>query len=66
MRRISLALVFFVALASLPLTAEPLRHDRDERGPRARIVRVIKSILGVVKTNGDGLIPPWPATSPRP
>jgi hypothetical protein len=63
MRRISLAVVFFVALAAVPVTAHPARRDREERGPLARVVRVVKSILGV-QANGDGLTPPLPA--PRP
>lgn len=65
MRSISLVLVCFVALATLPLTAEPLRNDREERGPRVRIVRVIKAIFGV-RTNSDGLTPPLPVAPPRP
>jgi hypothetical protein len=63
MRRLSLALVFFVALAAVPVTAHPARKDREERGPLARLVRVVKAILGV-QTNSDGLTPPLPA--PRP
>ena len=65
MRRISLALVFLVALASLPLTAEPLRRERDERRFTARVVRIVKAILRV-GTNGDGLTPPEPVAPPRP
>jgi hypothetical protein len=65
MRRISLALVFVVALVSLPLTAEPLRTGRDERGFRTRIVRIVKAIFKV-STNGDGLTPPLPTAPPRP
>jgi hypothetical protein len=65
MRRISLALVFLVALASLPLTAEPLRRERDERRFVARVVRVVKAIFRI-GTHGDGLIPPDPVVPPRP
>jgi len=65
MRRISLVLVFFVALASLPLTAEPLRRERDERRFTARVVRVVKAIFRV-GTNGDGLTPPDPVVPPHP
>lgn len=64
MRRISLALVIFVALASLPLIAEPLRREHDERRFTARIVRIVKAIFRV-GTNGDGLTPPIP-TAPHP
>jgi len=64
MRRISLALVFLVALATVPLIADPAHRNREERGPLARFVRVVKSILGV-QTNGDVLTPPLPA-APRP
>ena len=66
MRRISLVFVFFVAFATLQVTAEPLRKDHDEWVTRARIARVIKSILRGIKTTGDGLIPPWPTTPPQP
>ena len=65
MRRISLALVFLVALGSLPLTAEPLRRERDERRFTARVVKVVKAIFRI-GTNGDGLIPPEPVALPRP
>ncbi|MEO8383105.1 MAG: hypothetical protein ABI779_25840 [Acidobacteriota bacterium] len=64
MRRISLALVFLIALAAVPLTADPVLRNREERRPLARFVRIVKSILGV-QTNGDGLTPPLP-TAPRP
>lgn len=68
MRRVSLALAVLVALASLPLAAEPLHHDRDERNPRVRIVgvvRVIKAIFGL-QTNSDAVTPPLPVAPPRP
>ncbi len=65
MRRVSLALVFLVALASLPLTAEPLRREREERRFTVRVVRILKAIFRV-GTNGDGLIPPEPVAPPRP
>jgi hypothetical protein len=64
MRRISLALVFLVALVSLPLTAEPLLRERDER-LTARVVRIVKAIFRV-GTNGDGLTPPNPTAPPHP
>jgi hypothetical protein len=65
MRSISLVLVCFVALATLPLTAAPLRNDREVFGPRTHIVRIIKTIFGL-RTNSDGLMPPVPATPPHP
>lgn len=68
MRRISLVLAFLVALASLPLVAEPLHHDRDQGSPRlriVRIVRVIKAIFGL-QTNSDAVTPPLPVAPPRP
>jgi hypothetical protein len=65
MRRISLALVFLVALASLPLIAEPLSRERDERRFTARVVRIVKAIFRI-GSNGDGLTPPLPTAPPRP
>jgi len=68
MRRISLALAVLVALVSVPLAAEPLHHDRDERNPRVpivRVVRVIKAILGI-RTNSDGVTPPLPVAPTHP
>ena len=69
MRKISLALILVVAaLHTFPLTAEPFRDRSDRagvRGVRSRIVRVIKSIFSV-RTEGDGLQPPVPATPPKP
>lgn len=65
MRKISLALLFIVALGTLQTTAEPLRRDRDERRFSTRVVRIVKAIFGV-RTNGDGLTPPIPAAPPRP
>lgn len=44
-------------------SATKTSKDREERGPLARVVRVVKSIFGV-QTNSDGLTPPLPA--PRP
>jgi len=66
MRRFSLVVIVFVALATFPLAAEqPFRRDRQELGPRARIVRIIKSIFRI-GTNSDGVTPPLPAAPPRP
>lgn len=65
MRRISIVLAVFAVLATLPVTAEPVRNDRGVREPRAPIVRIIKKMFGV-RTNSDGLIPPTPVTPPRP
>lgn len=65
MRKISLVLLFVVAIGSVRVSAEPNRTDRGERDVRARITRTIKKFLRIV-TNYDGLTPPVPATPPRP
>jgi len=65
MRKISLVLLFLVAVGSVHVTAEPNRTDRGDRAVHARITRTIKKVLRIV-TNFDGLTPPVPSTPPPP
>lgn len=65
MRKISLVLLFVVAVGSVHISAQPHRTERGERDVRARIIRVVKKVVRIV-TNHDGLTPPVPATPPRP
>ena len=65
MRKISLVLLFLVAVGSVHVSAEPHRTDRGDREVRARITRTIKKVWRIV-TNFDGLTPPVPSAPPPP